>query len=362
MGTMEGSRSPAPQERKHVLCQQIGHRHSILCAIPPYVLREAARNGGPEDREAAITTLSIDNTQRNLRGIRLAAPVDQALLARVSALGTVQGAKQRTIHHARNTETLPGDVLRNEGAPATGDRVADEAYDGLGHTYDYFLNMLGRNSLDGQGGPLHAAVHYGQNYDNAFWDGRYMVFGDGLLMDRLTELTVAAHELTHGVTEVEAQLFYYKQSGALNEHVSDVFGSVVKQYVNGREDASEADWLIGQGIWRDDIEGEALRSMKNPGTAYNDPLIGKDPQPDHMDNYYRGLDDDGGVHINSGIPNKAFYLVADRIGGLSRGKAARLLDATLRDDRARITATFRGFALLIYINAWKLFPDGEEGN
>ena len=133
------------------MCQQIAHRHSILCAKPPYVLREAARNGGPEDREAALRTLSIDNTQRNLRGIRLAAPVDQALLARVSALGTVQGGKQRTIHHARNTETLPGDVLRNEGAPATGDRVADEAYNGLGHTYDYFLNMLGRNSLDGQG-------------------------------------------------------------------------------------------------------------------------------------------------------------------------------------------------------------------
>ena len=123
-----------------------------------------------------------------------------------------------------------------------------------------------------------------------------------------------------------------------------MFGSVVKQYVNGREDAGEADWLIGDGIWRDDIEGEALRSMKNPGTAYND------------------LDDDGGVHINTGIPNKAVYLVADRIGGFSGNKAARIWYATLRDERLRIRAKFKEFAQLTYINAWNLYPDGDEAN
>jgi Zn-dependent metalloprotease len=345
------------------VCQRIGHRHSIFCVVPPHVLQAVVQNAeAPEDREAALNTLLIDGTQRTLRGIRLAAPVEQALAARVSAFGARQSGKHRTIYDAHNTDTLPGEVVRTEGAPDTGDRAADEAYDGLGHTYDYYLSELGRNSLDGQGGPLHAVVHYLRDHDNAYWDGRYMLFGDGFLLDHLTELTVAAHELTHGVTEVEAQLFYYKQSGALNEHVSDVFGSVVKQYVNGREDASEADWLIGQGIWRDDIEGEALRSMKNPGTAYNDPLIGKDPQPDHMDNYYRGLDDDGGVHINSGIPNKAFYLVADRIGGFSGAKAARIWYATLRDERLRIRAKFKEFAQLTYINAWNLFPDGDEAN
>jgi Zn-dependent metalloprotease len=221
---------------------------------------------------------------------------------------------------------------------------------------------LERNSLDGQGGPLHAVVHFGQNFDNAFWDGRYMVFGDGFLLDYLTELTVATHELTHGVTEVEAQLVYHKQSGALNEHVSDVFGSVVKQYVNGRQDASDADWLIGQGIWRDDIQGVALRSMKEPGSAYDDPLIGKDPQPAHMDGYVRTNDDNGGVHINSGIPNRAFYLAATAIGGFAGDKAARIWYATLRDDRLRIRAKFKEFALLTYINAWNLFPEGDEAD
>jgi Zn-dependent metalloprotease len=341
--------------RRHVV-----HRHSKYCMVPPYVLQEVVRNGEAEDRRSALDTLLIDNTQRTLRAIRQAAPVDTALAARVSAFGAELSGKQRAIHDAQRKDILPGRVVRNEGDEATGDRAADEAYDGLGYTYDYYLEELGRNSLDGQGGPLHAVVHYLENHDNAYWDGRYMLFGDGFLLDHLTELTVAAHELTHGVTEVEAQLFYYKQSGALNEHVSDAFGSVVKQYVNGREDASEADWLLGEGIWRDDIQGEALRSMKAPGTAYSDPLIGNDPQPEHMDNYYRGLDDNGGVHINSGIPNKAFYLVADRIGGFAGDKTARIWYATLRDERLRIRAKFQEFALLTYINAWNLYPDGEE--
>jgi Zn-dependent metalloprotease len=343
------------------VCQEIGHRHSIFCVVPPHVLQNIVRNAEDADaRKAALDTLSIDNTQRNLRGIRLAAPVEQTLASRVSALGAVQGGKQRTIHDANNTDRVPGRTVRTEGAPATGDRAADEAYDGLGHTYDYYLDMLGRNSLDGQGGPLHAVVHYRQNHDNAYWNGQYMLFGDGLFMDHLTELSIAAHELTHGVTEFEAQLFYSRQSGALNEHVSDVFGSVVKQYVNGRQDASEADWLIGEGIWREGIQGRALRDMKNPGTAHDDPLIGPDPQPAHMDNYDHTPDDNGGVHINSGIPNRAFYLVAERIGGFAGDKAARIWYTTLRDQRLRIRARFKEFALLTYINAWNLFPEGDE--
>jgi Zn-dependent metalloprotease len=162
------------------------------------------------------------------------------------------------------------------------------------------------------------------------------------------------------VTEVEAQLIYQKQSGALNESVSDVFASVVKQYVIGRQDAGQANWLIGEGIWRDDIQGNALRSMSNPGSAYDDPLIGKDPQPAHMDDYVRTHEDNGGVHINSGIPNRAFYLAATEIGGFAGDKAARIWYAALRDNRLRVRARFKEFAFLTYINAWNLFPDGDE--
>ena len=343
------------------MCQQIGQRHSIFCALPPYVLRAIAQNGTEEQREAALKTLSIDNTQRTLRGIRLAAPVSQALTSRVA----LRGEKQRTIHNAHNTENLPGDIVRAEGAPTGDDTVVDEVYDGLGATYDFYWSMLGRNSLDGQGGPLLASVHYSRNYDNAFWNGQFMVFGDGMVFDHLSELSIAAHELTHGVTEVEAQLIYYSQSGALNESISDVFASLVKQFKRGRQDAGDADWLIGEGIWAETIQGKAiqgkaLRSVSNPGSAFDDPLIGRDEQPGHMDNYYYGEEDNQGVHINSGICNRAFYLVATGIGGYAGEKAGPIWYTTLRDQRLRPDATFLDFAQLTYINAWNLFPEGRE--
>ena len=342
------------------MSKQIGHRHSIFCAVPPYVLNQVIRNGTEEQREAALKTLSVDHTQRNLRGIRLAAPVAEGLAARLTA---VQGGLQRTIYNAHNTENLPGaegvDVVRAEGAPGTGDRAVDEAYKGLGDTYNFYWNLLRRNSLDGQGGPLNAVVHYGRDIDNAYWNGQYMLFGDGLLMDNLTELTVVAHELTHGVTEVEAQLFYYGQSGALNESISDVFGSLVKQYVNGRQDAQQADWLIGPDIWSEGIQGQALRSMSNPGSAYDDPLIGRDPQKAHMDDYYYGPEDNQGVHINSGICNRAFYLAATGIGGYAGDKSGPIWYAALRDSRLSPQATFQEFAQLTYISALNLFSERE---
>ena len=142
--------------------------------------------------------------------------------------------------------------------------------------------------------------------------------------------------------------------------MSDVCAAVVKPYVNGRQDARQAHSLIGEGIWRDDIQANALRPMSNPGSAYDDPLIGKDPQPAHMDEYVRTHEDNGGVHINSGIPNRAFYLVATGIGGFAGDKAARIWYATLRDDRLSIRARFVEFALLTYINASNLFPGGQE--
>jgi Zn-dependent metalloprotease len=123
-------------------------------------------------------------------------------------------------------------VVRNEGGPSTGDLVVDEAYDGLGATYDFFSEAYGRNSIDDEGMPMDATVHFGQEYNNAFWNSESIVFGDGdsELFNRFTvSLDFIGHELTHGVTEDEAQLMYFFQSGALNESVSDVFGALVKQ-------------------------------------------------------------------------------------------------------------------------------------
>ncbi|MEP7188351.1 MAG: M4 family metallopeptidase, partial [Roseiflexaceae bacterium] len=220
-----------------------------------------------------------------------------------------------------------------------------------------------RNSIDDQGLPLDATVHFGSNYDNAFWNGERMVFGDGdgKLFNRFTiSLDVIGHELTHGVTQDEAQLAYYGQSGALNEAVSDVFGSLIKQHKLGQT-ADKADWLIGAGLLASGVKGVALRSMKAPGTAYDDPVLGKDPQPAHMRDFVHTYQDNGGVHINSGIPNHAFYLAAVALGGHAWEKAGRIWYEALRDSKLRPNSGFRTFARLTVANAGRLYgPNSPE--
>jgi Zn-dependent metalloprotease len=192
-----------------------------------------------------------------------------------------------------------------------------------------------------------------------------MVFGDGDgdLFNRFTlALDVIGHELTHGVTEDEARLFYFFQAGALNESISDVFGSLVKQRTLNQM-ADQADWLIGAGLFTANVDGAALRSMKAPGTAYDDPLLGKDPQPAHMRHFVYTLEDHGGVHINSGIPNHAFYFVAAQLGGFAWEKAGRIWYETLRDSRLRPNTGFRRFARLTVMTAGRLFGEAspEQG-
>jgi Zn-dependent metalloprotease len=160
-------------------------------------------------------------------------------------------------------------------------------------------------------------VHYEQNYDNAFWNGEQLVFGDGdgTIFGSFTKpIDVLGHEFTDAVTQFMAGLEYQGQPGALNESVSDCFGACLKQRVLGQT-ADRADWLVGQGIFLPGVHARALRDMAHPGTAYDDPTLGKDPQVGDMSDYVDTTDDNGGVHINSGIPNRAFYLAATTIGG-----------------------------------------------
>ena len=212
-------------------------------------------------------------------------------------------------------KTPPGALARLEGQDSlTGQTTESEAYDYSGDTYNFYLEIFQRNSVDGRGMRLDSTVHYSVNYNNAFWNGTQMVYGDGdgEIFERFTKcLDVIGHELTHGVTQYEASLQYEGQAGALNESFSDVFGSMVKQY-SLKQTVDEADWLIGAGLFASKIKARALRSMKEPGTAYDDPTIGKDPQPSNMKDYVKTSADNGGVHLNSGIPNKAFYLARSR--------------------------------------------------
>jgi Zn-dependent metalloprotease len=318
------------------------HRHSIFCILPPDILANIARNGSAEQREAAIQALSLDTT---IRTQRLTFNLLGGPLGRQDVSGAAP-AVHRTIYDAGQSQALPGKAVRNEGSPAVADVSVNEAYDGLGATFDFYLKAYQRNSIDNAGLPLLASVHFGQKYDNAFWNGQQMVFGDGdgVIFNRFTNsLDVIGHELTHGVTGSEVNLTYQGQSGALNESISDVFGSLVKQYKLGQT-ADKADWLIGAGLLATGINGVALRSMKAPGTAFNDKLLGKDSQPANMKNFVHTSQDNGGVHTNSGIPNYAFFLVATQIGGNAWEKAGQIWYDTVCDKSLSQSASFAAFA------------------
>jgi Zn-dependent metalloprotease len=322
------------------------HRHSIFCILPPHMLREMMRRGSAAQRNAALGTLALDTTQRAQR-----MTMQMFGFARGPVVRGGPAQVHRTIYTAGNRETKPGRLVRSEGQAKVADVAVNEAYDGLGDTFNFYLEMYQRNSIDGHGLPLNAIVHYGQDYDNAFWDGSDMVFGDGdgTIFNRFTiSVDVIGHELTHGVTGSEANLTYMGQSGALNESVSDVFGSLIKQYAL-KQTANEADWLIGEGLLT--FKGQALRSMKAPGTAYDNDMLGKDPQPADMAHYVRTGQDNGGVHINSGIPNHAFYLAATAIGGNAWVKAGQIWYDTIRDKSLKPSANFAAFAGRTVANA-----------
>lgn len=213
---------------------------------------------------------------------------------------------------------------------------------------------------------LSSTVHYDKGYDNAFWDGQQMVYGDGdedmpaseRLFNRFTiSLDVIGHELTHGVTQYEANLVYSNQQGALNEAVSDIFGSLVKQYQRGQT-ADAADWIIGEGLFTANINGVGIRSMKAPGTAYNDPVLGKDPQPAHMRDYKTTFEDNGGVHINSGIVNHAFYVTALEIGGFAWEKAGQIWYKALT-EKLQSNSNFQNAADLTFEAASEIFGVGS---
>ncbi|MFI8822593.1 M4 family metallopeptidase [Streptomyces sp. NPDC053431] len=328
---------------------------AVCSIVPPHILERLAESDNPAYAEAAQRTLLVDTTQRAAR--------EEAVPGEARAEGELSDKPRRTIYDAGHGTELPGARIRDEGGPAGDDATANRAYAGLGATFDLFFKAFGRHSIDGAGLPLLASIHFDEKYDNAFWNGEQMVFGDGdgeLFLDFTIPVDVIGHELTHGVTQYTANLAYYGQSGALNESLSDVFGSLVKQYALGQT-AEQADWLIGAGLLGPAIDnGVALRSMKEPGTAYDDDVLGKDPQPASMDDYVRTNSDNGGVHINSGIPNRAFYLVATALGGHAWERPGRIWYDVLTGGTLDQEARFADFARATAKSARALYGDGEE--
>ncbi|MFF8282958.1 M4 family metallopeptidase [Streptomyces albus] len=336
---------------------------SVFCTIvPPHLLDQVSRHGDDVLSRPARRTLERDATQRTRRRITT---VRYGVLAAAPAAPDIDPADrkpQRTIYDAANKEELPGQKVREEGSDPGQDASVNRAYAGLGATFELYLSVYDRYSIDGAGLPLDATVHYGDDYGNAFWDGERMVFGDGdgeIFRDFTLPVEVIGHELTHGVTQYTANLEYFGQSGALNESVSDVFGSLIKQHSLGQS-AEEADWLIGAGLFTDRVEGQALRSMKAPGTAYDDDVLGKDPQPATMDDYVQTGTDNGGVHINSGIPNHAFYKLAVDLGGNAWERAGQIWYDTLTSGRLTPDADFAAFAEATAEAAKSRFGDGSD--
>jgi Zn-dependent metalloprotease len=322
---------------------------SIACIVPPQLLKKLAADAAAEEKRALLATLRNDVVIRAERTLRR---VSMASAASLPAPGTGSGKPKRSIFDQGNAQSdAPGNLVRAEGAKATKDPAVNEAYDGLGATYNFFWKIFGWDSIDGRGMPMNGLVHYGTKYDNAFWNSRSMVFGDGddKLFTRFTKsIDVIAHELTHGVTEHTAGLNYSRQAGALNESLSDVFGSMVKQYAK-KQTAAQADWLIGNDIVGPEL-APALRNMKSPGTANK-----YDDQPADMTGFVRTASDNGGVHTNSGIPNRAFTLAALAIGGNSWDGAGKVWWAALRDPAMKPTTQFKAFATITVKQAGIVF-------
>ncbi|MEU6093626.1 M4 family metallopeptidase [Streptomyces sp. NPDC047079] len=330
----------------------------VYCTIvPPHILDEVARHEDSALATPARRTLERDALERTRRRLTTVIGAPAATPPTAGA-----GAPHRTVYDAGHRQTLPGAKVRGEGEEPGEDATVNRAYAGLGATFELFLRVYGRDSIDGKGLPLDASVHFGESYDNAFWNGEQMVFGDGdgeIFLDFTLPVDVIGHELTHGVTQYTANLAYFGQSGALNESMSDVFGSLIKQYTLGQT-ASEADWLIGAGLLAPRVTGKALRSMKEPGSAYDDDVLGKDPQPGTMDGYVRTGRDNGGVHINSGIPNHAFYLVATELGGHAWERAGQIWYDVLTGGELDSQATFQDFARLTVAAARARYHEGAE--
>ncbi len=223
-------------------------------------------------------------------------------------------------YKAGNTTTLPGTFVCDQTNPtcSNGDAHAKAAHQYAIGTYNLYKSKHGRASIDNNGFEINSTVHYSSGFANAFWNGYMMVYGDKYGYPLADD--VVAHELTHGVTQFESNLFYYYQSGAINESFSDLWGEYYDQTNGKGNDVASVKWLLGE-----DVSGypkpagftvPALRSMSNP------PALG---DPDKMTStyYYKGGDDNGGVHTNSGVNNKAVYLMVQ--GGTFNGKTVTAL-------------------------------------
>jgi Zn-dependent metalloprotease len=307
---------------------------TATCCFVPSDLLDTIRKSSAADeelREIAIDTIAASEAARMLRTTFARMPM-------MAAVPSPAGQKYRLVYDMEGRRfPLPGKLVLEEGGDLTGvaDSAVKEAHQFAGDTYDFYRQVLNRNSLDNSGMELQSSVHYGRKLNNAYWNGQQMLYGDGdgrIFIQFTKALDVVAHELTHGVIMYECNLVYQDEPGALNESFADVMSALVKQWRAGQT-TDQADWLMGDAIMAPTLTPRvrSLRTFKGEKAYENHPLLGTDLQPKRMNDKYTGPDDYGGVHINSGIPNHAFYRVATALGGNAWDTAGRIWYQTMRN-------------------------------
>jgi len=262
------------------------------------------------DTKPAVLVWKLEVTAENINEFIL---VDAMTGAITFHLNQVHEALNRQTYTANNTADYQNQLVCDESDPtcSAGDSDAQKAHEYAEDTYNFYFDNHGRDGIDGSGGAIISSVHVGPDFQNAAWTGTLMIYGDGFPQAD----DVVAHELTHGVTENESNLFYYYQSGAINESFSDLWGEFVDQSNAGGTDNASVKWLMGE-----DVPGlGAIRDMENP-------LAFGDPDKMTSSSYFTGSEDNGGVHINSGVNNKAVYLMTD--GGSFNGQTVTGLGIT----------------------------------
>ena len=282
--------------------------------VPPKVLRRFARDKrlSAKERKAFADAIKYEREWRKLRAVHTEVSAATSRLQR----GATPRAPEITVFDCKHATTLPGVPVSAPGSDATSKRAFAET----AAVAQFYEQLFGRNSVDDAGKTLMSSVHFSVRYNNAFWNGTQMVYGDGdgnIFVNFTKATDVIGHELTHGVTQFSAQLEYSGEPGGLNESVSDVFGSMFKQWRKGQT-VDEADWLIGKEIIGRGARArgfECLRDMSNPAAKHC-----LAPQPTHFSEFRPGMD----PHESSGIPNLAFYHAAVAIGGYSWQKAGMI--------------------------------------
>jgi Zn-dependent metalloprotease len=290
------------------------------------------------------------------------------------------------LQFTNHADAFPGVLMRSEGESALerqGDPAVNQLYDNMGIVYEFFKNVFNDNKMFRKKQPPVGIVHFGFYFGSAWLhsgrdesDPQALVFGDGWDHDpfndnapRLYEagqfgnfvasLEVVAHEMCHGFIDAVSYLGGFGESGALHEHLADVFGIMCQQWHN-RHGVDDANWLVGEDLVLPSQKGLAMRSIKDPGTAYNLEEFGAgfDKQVKKKDNMYHGREDYGGVHTNSGVPNRAFYLVAKGLSAKhSWEQAGQIWYAALIDRKMDRECDFARWACLTHEKGTKISSD-----